>query len=209
MRRQEEKEMQECTFKPKLYWGSKLRRKRGASAAPPSENKPPDRSVPVRGGHRSLSPRRRLFEPLKPLRKALPPPMKPIPILPPPPRDPVPTISMSPMLGIEDASSCGSLSLLRRHHDMMWERNQRASSPNPPLPLEIITTNRSLTRPWQTTLYSARDGSISPLRERMLGIEIDEEIGNTPMAPRIIFCGTTVAGESVAAQTQATEYGSI
>ena len=95
----------------------------------------------------------------------------------------------------------------------MRERNQREHSPPPPLPLEIITTgivpvSPVANQPWQAALYS-RGGPVSPLRDGILGIEIDDDRAQRMMAPRVIFCGTTVGGESEAAQTQATEYGSI
>lgn len=222
--------MQECTFKPKLYWGRKLGRKRRTTTASPNENVSSNDTFVTPRGHRSLSPRRKLlFEPLSPRRRAVPPPMKPrslltslprdpipIPTIPPPPRDTIPTITLSPIDFEDEADShCDSLSLLRKHHDIMRERNQRPDSPVPPLPLEIITTgvpplSSVVHHPWKTALYS-RGGSISPLRDKtLLGIEIGaEEDQRTTMAPRIVFCGTTVGGGSETAQTQATEYGSI
>ena len=206
--------MQECTFKPKLYWGRKLGRKRRTPGASSKENK---ETPETRRGHRSLSPRRKLFEPLSPQRKPISRPrpvkMTPKPLLPAPREDPIPNLSPSP-IDKKDESSCGSLSLLRRHHSMMRERNERSNSPVPPLPLEIITRGIvpvspvAKNRPWQTALYT-RDGSISPLRDGVFGIEIDDEAREPTLAPRIVFCGTTVGGESEAAQTQATEYGSI
>ena len=85
----------------------------------------------------------------------------------------------------------------------------------PPLPLEITTTKITgivpvspLPKDWKTRLYS-RDDAVSPLREPTRRIQIHKELEHSPMAPRIIFCGATVGGESEAAQTQRTEYGSI
>jgi len=92
----------------------------------------------------------------------------------------------------------------------------------PPLPREITTTKTPYTsagivalsperntandkNDWKANLYTA----ISPLRDPVLGLEIDHELEHSPMAPRIIFCGTTVGGESSAAETRHTEYGSI
>ena len=134
--------------------------------------------------------------------------------------DPIlPAIDLSPIQTSEgrdqeeEQSCAGSLSLLRKHHDIMRGRSRGAHSPVPPLPLEIITTGMAAVSPvrknWKSVLYSSRDRSISPLRGPMLGIEIDADDEQSPMAPRIIFCGTTVGGESEAAQTQRTEYGSI
>jgi hypothetical protein len=155
-------------------------------------------------------------------------------------------IELSPIpVEVDDMdSSCASLSLLRRHHDMMrkrtGKRDDEPRSPFPPLPLEIITTGvaplpleiitkgvtpmspvRIRSRPWSTVLY--RSTREEPFRRslqtrRTLGIEIDEHQEKTTLAPRIIFSSTTFGGDSVAlfgggdsvaAQTEKTEYGSI
>ncbi|CAB9520219.1 expressed unknown protein [Seminavis robusta] len=221
-KRLEEEQMRECTFKPKLYWGKKIpttRRKPLVNITQSQNNDNLQRRGPT--APRSLSPRRKLiFE--------TPPEQKKSSICPksPPVQAPVKGNSLLdvgfrpiPVGGansLDDEGSCsiGSLSLLRRHHDIMRERRaDDVCSPVPPLPLEIITTGVAPMSPppWSTVLYSSRRDDNSPMEfRRTLGIEVDAEDGEkSPLGPRVIFCGTTVGGDSIAAQTQRTEYGSI
>ena len=131
----------------------------------------------------------------------------------------------------QDMSS--ELSLLRKHHGIIRGRNaarqeeerrrrrrQQSRFPNPPLPREIeikaslrrrTTTTTGMDSPirkrWGLGPRRRDEESISPLR---IPNELaTRHLETSPLAPRIIFCGTTVGGESETTQTQMTEYGSI
>ena len=201
-RRLEDEQLKECTFKPKLYWGNKVptnRRKPLVSASSVTSSRT------VKGGHQSLSPRHeRAAAPKEKTDKISSQRSSPIPDI-----GPIPNIKISPIqTGIHPIESVESPALRRTA--------RKDKTMMPPLPVEITTTITSIEaasplrrlQDWKTRLYS-RGGAVSPLRGPMLGVEIDREPEDSPMAPRVIFCGATVGGESAAEQTQRTEYGSI
>jgi len=197
--------------RPKLYWGKKVVTNRRKPLVSSSSTHVDSNSSQIdRRGRQNMSPRRTQVNLSKGFSTKGPSTEE----------DPLSTKNhLSPPMQDEEIQdqSCGSLSLLRRHHNIMRGRSRRDHSPIPPLPLEIITTGIAPVSPvqsnWKELLYtrSTRDEGISPLPGPAFGIEIDEEVTHSPLAPRIIFCGTTVGGESEseAARTGVTEYGSI
>lgn len=204
-KRLEDEQLKECTFKPKLYWGNKVqtnRRKPLVSASSVTSN----RTLKSQGGHSSQSPRHaRVSASKKKSTRTFSHRNCPIPNI-----DPITNINISPIqTGIQPIESMDSPAVRRTA--------QKDKTMMPPLPVEITTTIPTSIEPaspvrrlhdWKARLYS-RGSAVSPLRGPTLGVEIDREPEDSPMAPRVIFCGTTVGGESAAEQTQRTDYGSI